>query len=442
MLSFHLNGVADRRVFGTPSEGQSGGATPSANVLPDGTVVLPTLTVYANAPDYDNGNDDDDSSSTGSQSGKYSGLTWSVTQSDVNDVVVSATGQTLAKPIFVRTSSEYVSIYRTALEARFETAVQETIDIITDGWGDPLGMSRSNIGFYDREWAETLITAFEAIHDYARANGFSISKEGIAQLNSLKSIPDEYFDAIDALNAGKSIAEAQMIAELGGGHMFEDGFVFVGDNGNYGSFVEATAGDVLVSSGIDVSDGIVVIDPLMEGLPSFALPGRDGIDGFTSKDPGFHDYHVVADAPSNLTGSRGLAAVEHALAWNPTPGHDAPATIQGTLNRVGMISPFFWENDNFVFSHIIENPNPYESDIIVNYTVEGDHIFEEGWVMQFARLDPHDGSIEIVFYGEGNSWYQGLPVLEAVADAAVKPIWTENAEEVFDMALETLHLYD
>ncbi len=73
-----------------------------------------------------------------------------------------------------------------------------------------------------------------------------------------------------------------------------------------------------------------------------------------------------------------------APAYNPTPGRDLPASPGGTKNNVGNIP--IMDGDNFVRSYVVASPDPTKySDIVVNYTIAGDHKLAEGYVMRFGE---------------------------------------------------------
>lgn len=189
----------------------------------------------------------------------------------------------------------------------------------------------------------------------------------------------------------------------------------------------------------DAPNGTVIdIKPeqdLLQSLPNVTVPNNVGASGF-ERDMWQHDYLVVKQAPGELNGAKGLEAVEKALINNPTPGASKPATAQGTLNDVGNLAPLDGD-DNFVRSFVVPSNNPNRSDIVVNYTVDGQHILEEGFVMRYAEMDKA-GRISLVTYGEGDA----LPQVEAleglVWGSAVEKVWGDNAALIFDRASASL----
>lgn len=170
---------------------------------------------------------------------------------------------------------------------------------------------------------------------------------------------------------------------------------------------------------------------LMKGLPDVSIPNNVGAEGF-GRDIWQHDYLIVTDAPSDLKGPEALGAVGEGLKNNPTPGDSNRASSEGTLNDVGDIAPLDGDT-NIVRSYVIKSDQPNRTDTVVNYTMNGQHILDEGFVMRYGEMMP-DGSIRIVTYGEGNA----LPQVEALeglvwGDAA-KAVWNGNAQEIFEQA--------
>jgi hypothetical protein len=183
----------------------------------------------------------------------------------------------------------------------------------------------------------------------------------------------------------------------------------------------------------EVRNGRLFVIPerdLRSDLPTLNLPNNVGARGFS---PGLttHDYLVPVLAPPSLSGPGGLAAVERALAANPTPGRDRPSTPTGTRNDVGGLVPWDW-GDNYVRSYVIPSSNPNRSDTVVNYTIKGEHAMDEGFVLRFAELRP-DGRVELITYGEGNAFLQS-DRFERGWKGIVERAWTGNAQEIFGAA--------
>ena len=178
-------------------------------------------------------------------------------------------------------------------------------------------------------------------------------------------------------------------------------------------------------------------DDLVKGLPNVTLPNTVGATGF-GRDMWQHDYLVVSPAPSDLRGPEALAAINRALRANPTPGKDQPASPNGARNDVGDITKFDGD-DNFVKSFVVPTFSaqatataPARSDIVVNYTVKGEHILDEGFVMRYAVMGS-DGGINIVTYGEGNGTFQ-VEGLEGIWGSQVDKVWQGVDREVFAAA--------
>jgi hypothetical protein len=188
----------------------------------------------------------------------------------------------------------------------------------------------------------------------------------------------------------------------------------------------------------DIRDGKIAITPdknLMQDLPTATLPNNVGAAGFS---PGIfsHDYLVVNRAPSELRGREGLDAVGKALLENPTPGKDTAASGNGSRNDVGPLDPtgLIDGGTNFVNSYSVKSTDPTSrSDMVVNYTIKGEHMLHEGFVMRYGRLN-NDGSIDLITYGEGNALYQVEALEGALWGDQVKQVWTDNANEIFDRA--------
>ena len=182
-------------------------------------------------------------------------------------------------------------------------------------------------------------------------------------------------------------------------------------------------------------DGSTIIDimpedDLMPGLPDVSVPNEVGAEGF-ERNMRQHDYLYIDDAPTELNGPEALRAVGEALRQSPTPGQSYPATPEGTLNDVGNITPGDGDT-NFVRSYVIESNVTNRSDMVINYTVDGQHALDEGFVMRYAEMDPN-GGINIVTYGEGNAWPQ-VEAMEWYWGPIAQETWSDNAKKIFDQA--------
>ena len=61
-------------------------------------------------------------------------------------------------------------------------------------------------------------------------------------------------------------------------------------------------------------------------VPDIDLPRIPGTKGFSPSHVNFHDYRVPVLAPPQLSGRKGLLAIQRELMRNPTPGQDREAT--------------------------------------------------------------------------------------------------------------------
>ena len=206
-----------------------------------------------------------------------------------------------------------------------------------------------------------------------------------------------------------------------------------------------TSNQLLVSEGIYTLDGITVIDSGKEGLPNFGLPTLPGMTVHERSVATYHKYELVDKLPDAIQGDEGLAAVEQALIANPTPGVDAPASINGTLNDVGALlfplSNIADGGTNLAVTFLVANPDPDQSDFIVNVTMGKDHIARDGTVIRYAQKE-EDGSISIVTIGEGNSLLQYTPGLEQIAEWAAEDAWDKNADEIAESVINSTELQE
>ena len=164
-----------------------------------------------------------------------------------------------------------------------------------------------------------------------------------------------------------------------------------------------------------VANGRIYITPELKGVPRVSLPNYMGAKGFTRRNPITHVYQISMG--TRITDG---AAMGRGFRVNPTPGADRPASPQGTVNNIGHLYGLDG-NTNYVRSFSIPSPdtNRY-TDIIVNYTITGKHVMDEGFVMGYGEKMA-DGTIKMHHYGEGNaaemapsiSWYWGPEVTKA-----------------------------
>ncbi|MGH8027125.1 MAG: RHS repeat-associated core domain-containing protein, partial [Pseudoxanthomonas sp.] len=151
-----------------------------------------------------------------------------------------------------------------------------------------------------------------------------------------------------------------------------------------------------------VANGTIYIRPEDPAMPAVSFQNNVGATGVGPDRMFFHDYIISTPSKSNDPG-----AVALELARNPTPGIQDYSTPSGTLNNVGHLPMQLDFGVNMVRSFTIPSPDSSKyTDVIVNYTVSGSHVLEEGFVMQFGQILP-SGQISLVTYGEGNAFVQG-----------------------------------
>lgn len=132
-----------------------------------------------------------------------------------------------------------------------------------------------------------------------------------------------------------------------------------------------------------------------------------------------------------MTGER----ASQLIAATPTPGNSRPATRGGTRNNVGRIAPGFripftnrrigWRKNNWVKSFLIKSPDPMKfTDIVVNYTINGQHDAAEGFVMRYGILDRNGNLHSVVTYGEGDATLQNESI-SGLTDWYTEAQWDE-----------------
>lgn len=212
----------------------------------------------------------------------------------------------------------------------------------------------------------------------------------------------------------------------------------------YTDFLEKMG--VLFSSGIDLTDGIMLIKPNTEKIPSFVIPARSGMEAYSSDSMFYHSYEFSAsvslDGYEALQNNKnGLEALERALISNPTPGNDGPTSINGTVNDAGNLVPFDGD-DNLVYSFVVDNKNPDQSDIIVNYTIGGEHVLASGYVGRMVQSSDNTPdnltdavySYSLITFGEGDAFLQRA--FERPAEYMAESAFYQNSLEIFGAANE------
>lgn len=173
-----------------------------------------------------------------------------------------------------------------------------------------------------------------------------------------------------------------------------------------------------------VANGQIFIRPENGAAPAIGpIPNNVGAVGFGPSDFSFHTYDVRTSSTLSLTQAR------DGLMYNPTPGQDRPASPGGTKNNVGNIP--ILNGDNFVRSFVVASPDPAKySDVVVNYTIAGEHKLAEGYVMRFGEKNS-DGTTTLRSYGEGNNWHQN-PMLQSIWEPQVEQTWQKNQRDIVD----------
>jgi len=167
----------------------------------------------------------------------------------------------------------------------------------------------------------------------------------------------------------------------------------------------------------------VLLDPEDKTVPKVEIKNTVGAEGISTTDLFFHTYNV--ETASNLTPSQ----ASEGLRDDPTPGDDSPASPSGTKNDVGYIPVL--PGPNRVNSFLVPSPNPTKlTDIVVNYTIRGEHKLTEGFVIRFGMIGG-DGKVTLRSYGEGNNWHQ-MPALNGIWGPQVEEIWQKNQKEIID----------
>jgi RHS repeat-associated protein len=175
-----------------------------------------------------------------------------------------------------------------------------------------------------------------------------------------------------------------------------------------------------------VSGGYIYITPEDRNVPSVSIPNTVGAQGFHPQwGQAFHHYMV--EQRSNL---RDGGAIGRGYRDNPTPGHDSPASPQGTRNDVGPLVP--WDGGhNYVRSFSVPSPDPTRfTDLIVNYTIAGQHSMAEGFVIGYGERNAN-GTYTFRHYGEGNARLQNQR-LKFIWGRKVERTWKSVQREIYN----------
>ena len=185
-----------------------------------------------------------------------------------------------------------------------------------------------------------------------------------------------------------------------------------------------------------VRNGRVHINPDLSGVPGgIVLPNNMGARGFTNA--GLTNHGYIITGRTNIPFDRFSGRAGDAYRRNPTPGRDQPARAGGQVNDVGGLGPHWYDGgDNFVRSFLIPSPDPSRyTDIIVNYTIAGQHMANEGFVMGYGERMAN-GNIAYRHYGEGNAIEMSPGILpRAFWGPAVADAWLGVQRELIPMTL-------
>jgi hypothetical protein len=147
---------------------------------------------------------------------------------------------------------------------------------------------------------------------------------------------------------------------------------------------------------------LIQLTPRREGIPQVAIPNNTDADGFRvgpawNVVDSSHTYHIATR--THILFEQGRDLIGQEIVNHPVPNTAAsPASPDGTRNDAYA--------GQYVRSYTIASPDPTRyTDIMVNYTIAGDHTLHEGYVMRYGERQP-DGTISIVSYGEGNAFAQ------------------------------------
>ncbi len=181
----------------------------------------------------------------------------------------------------------------------------------------------------------------------------------------------------------------------------------------------------------EVKNGRIIVtpdDPRNLNIPQVTLPNNVGAIGYPKST---HTYYVQTLAPENLKNIEGLRYVSTALRNDPTPGNDFMAMPMGARNNAGGIAPFDG-GTNYVHSYWVPSQSNNQSGKVINYTIAGQHVLNEGYVVRVAHLRD-DGRIVLTTYGEGNSSLQSDRI-DFLWRGKADQLWGNNAQNIFQSA--------
>jgi hypothetical protein len=389
----------------------------------DDPVILDRITLPSGRPPDQRSDDDDDDGPRGggssSGSGESKGRAITVYPKDIEEILEQFDLSPNAT-VRLRTIDDFIDRRGDDIAAKHRANYDLAEDFMSDMPGYTLDDLDARVNF-------TLsIAANPPEGGIIRPDDLPDSEFRNSLIASIQLETEGYSDAIREIAAGASVAEGYL--EGRGIDTSYDGlFVTVGDKILEGA-EDILDEDILAATGIDISKGIIKIDPGKPELPDFALPRNSGMVGFDTDDPNYHEYEFTYDVPPEIRGEAGLQIVYEELRRNPTPGDDENATRNGTPNNVGGLVPGDG-GTNEVYSHTVPNPNPNQSDLVVNYTNDYEHGLASGYVTRYVQKT-EDETLTIVTYGEGNSPLQGDK--NPFADGKAEEAWEENSMEIIE----------
>jgi hypothetical protein len=147
----------------------------------------------------------------------------------------------------------------------------------------------------------------------------------------------------------------------------------------------------------------ISLRPRDPSVPTAMIPNNVGANGFIVG-PGYdvvnpeHTYRREATTTFPFDQARVLAGNELKTDPVPVPWGGDPASESGTKVDAGY--------GNYVRAYTVTSPDPARfTDIVVNYTIAGEHGFHEGYVIRYGER-AEDGTLTLVSYGEGNAGWQ------------------------------------
>lgn len=169
----------------------------------------------------------------------------------VETAIISSSGaSSINGPITLVIADEYIIEHGAKLEAEFNGNAELVSQLEALGWDN------------------------FSMNDYRYLVVHSIHPGEFAAVGIATQIPISHMQARELVEQGYSVAEAQMIVS----GTTADEFVFTDATGNYAEADVINSGEVLVSSGLDVSDGIKIINSESDLLTSYATTYTDPDD--------------------------------------------------------------------------------------------------------------------------------------------------------------------